>query len=71
MNNILGIPGEGIHKHWLGIAIWDVVITIIAAVFLAYTTGQSFMPMLIGLFLVGEGMHLIFGVKTAVLAPFS
>ena len=66
-SNALGEPGKGIHKHFFGIAIADVLMTILAAwtLHLVYPK-YSFWAYLIGLFILGIILHRLFGVKTTV-----
>lgn len=75
MNKVLhkdmfGKPGEGIHRHFYGIAIWDVVFTVVAAIVASYFLDVPFWQILLGFFIMGEGMHLAFGVDTAVIRLF-
>lgn len=62
---IFGRPGEGLHRHVCGVAVWDVVLTVIAAILLSHATGVHAGWAILGLFMVGEGLHFIFGVETA------
>jgi hypothetical protein len=64
--HILGIPGEGVHKHILGIAWMDVLMTIIGAFILSYLFKWSFIYTLIILFILGILLHRIFCVNTTV-----
>jgi membrane protease YdiL (CAAX protease family) len=63
--NMFGEPGKGIHTHVFGIAIFDVLLTLIAAVVLhkAYP-GVSILLWFIGLIVLGILAHRAFGVKT-------
>jgi hypothetical protein len=81
--DIFGKPNEGIHeRRFLGMAVWDIVFTLIAAVlitlkyrFIEDTMGRhsyeiyglNVFVMFICLFLVAQIFHYIFGVKTAFL----
>ena len=71
LKDIFGRPGEGIHTHFYGIAIWDVVLTLIAAIVFAYFTGVSIWKTVIGFMLVAEGAHIALGVDTAVVRWFT
>jgi hypothetical protein len=62
----LGIPGEKIHTHFLGIAMMDVLFTIIGAKFISYCFDVNFIVVLIALFLTGIVLHRIFCVRTTV-----
>jgi len=65
--NSLGEPGKGIHSYRLfGIAIADVIMTIIGAYLISYFFKLSFVKTLIILFLLGIILHNIFCVKTTV-----
>jgi len=64
--NALGIPGKGVHFHVFGIAIMDVVMTIIGAGILSYIFKWNFLITLIVLFLTGIILHRLFCVKTTV-----
>ena len=63
--NLLGEPRKGIHSFRLGgIAIADVIMTIIGAFFLSYLFQWNFLYTLIGFFLLGIFLHHIFCVRT-------
>jgi hypothetical protein len=65
--NALGIPGKGIHSFQIyGIAVADVIMTIIAAFLFSWLFKWSFIYTLIGLFLLGIILHRIFCVRTTV-----
>ena len=65
---ILGVPGKGIHQYrFFGIAVVDTVQTILGAALLAYLFKWSFWITLLALFLLGEFLHYIFCVPTAVM----
>jgi uncharacterized membrane protein len=65
--NSLGEPGKGIHSYRLfGVAIADVIMTIIGAYIISYFFKLSFVKTLIILFLLGIILHNIFCVKTTV-----
>ena len=72
--NALGEPGKGIHSYRIGgIAIADVIMTIIGAYFISFMFRWNFIYTLIGLFLLGIILHRIFCVRTTVdkiLFPF-
>jgi hypothetical protein len=66
--NILGEPGKGFHAtRFLGLALWDVVGTILIAWGVSWWSGWSFGWTLLGLFVLAEVLHWLFGVKTAFL----
>jgi len=63
--NSLGIPNEGVHSYRLfGVAIVDVIMTIIAAYIISYFTKIKFLYTLIFLFTLGIMLHRLFCVKT-------
>lgn len=64
--DILGIPGKGIHTHVYGIAIIDVVMTIIGAGLLSYLFKWNFIICLLVLFLLGILLHRVFCVRTTI-----
>jgi hypothetical protein len=67
LSTILGEPGKGIHKHFFGIAIADVLFTIAAAFLLhRFYPKYSVWFYLIVLFVLGIILHRLFGVKTTV-----
>jgi hypothetical protein len=65
--NILGIPGKGIHSYRFGgVAIADVIMTIIGAFIISFFSGWNFIYTLIGLFILGIILHRLFCVRTTV-----
>lgn len=65
--NALGIPKEGIHSYRLGgIAIADVIMTIIGAFIISLVSGGKFIYILIGLFIMGIILHRLFCVRTTI-----
>jgi hypothetical protein len=65
--NALGIPGQGIHSFQIGgIAVADVVMTIIGAIIISWITKFNFVYTLIILFLLGIILHRAFCVRTTV-----
>ena len=65
--NILGIPGKGIHSYRLfGVAIADVIMTIVAAFLISYFFKYSFFYTLITLFILGIILHRVFCVRTTI-----
>lgn len=63
--HIFGVPGEGAHFHVGGIAIVDVVLTILAAYLIARASGGSTLQWTAILMLVAIFMHWFFCVQTA------
>lgn len=75
LKDVLGKPGEGIHFHVGGVAIVDVIATIVVGAFFGWKCWQrwgvgSFVPYVIlgtvALFCVGEALHLLIGVDTTI-----
>lgn len=65
--NSLGIPNQGVHSYRLfGVAIVDVIFTIIGAMFISYFSKRSFVYTLIFLFLLGIILHKLFCVRTTI-----
>lgn len=65
--DLLGVPGKGIHSYRLfGVAIADVIMTIIGAAILSYIFKWNFTYTLIGFFLLGIVLHHMFCVKTTI-----
>jgi hypothetical protein len=65
---VLGIPGQGVHALRLGgVSFNDTWMTIVGAALIAYFCNYSFLYTLIGLFVLGEVLHYLFGVQTAFL----
>jgi hypothetical protein len=65
---ILGVPGQGVHAARIGgLAFNDSLMTIIGAAVISYFSGYSFLWTLLILFVLGEYLHMIFGVQTAFL----
>ena len=60
----LGIPGQGVHTHFLGIAIGDVIMTILGAYLIHLVTGYTFWKCLLGFFVLGIILHRLFAVRT-------
>ena len=65
--NILGEPNKGVHSYRLfGVAIVDVIMTIVAAYIISYFFKYSFLYTSIILFTVGIVLHRLFCVRTTV-----
>jgi len=70
--NILGVPGEGVHaQRFMGLALNDMIATIIAALITSFLFNVSFLYSLLGWFIGGEILHYAFGVNTAFLTMIS
>lgn len=65
--NIFGEPGTGAHSYRLfGVAIVDVVLTIIAAYIVSYYFKFSFIYVLLIFFAAGIILHRLFCVRTTI-----
>ena len=65
--NIFGEPKKGIHSYrFFGVAIVDVLLTIIISSIIAYIFSINFIKVLILTFLLGIIMHRIFCVPTTI-----
>ena len=65
--NILGEPNKGIHSYrFLGLAIADVIMTIVAAFVISYLNKSSFFYTLLFLFALGIILHRLFCVRTTI-----
>jgi hypothetical protein len=65
--NALGVSGKGVHSIRLGgLAIMDVVFTLVGAYVIAYCARTSFAWTASGLFLIGIIMHRMFCVRTTI-----
>jgi hypothetical protein len=64
----LGIPEKGVHEsRFLGLALNDTLMTILAAAIIAFFTSYPFLTTFLVLFLIGELLHILFGTQTAFL----
>jgi hypothetical protein len=65
--NALGVPGKGVHSLRLGgVAVADVVMTLVGAYIIAYYARASFAWTAAGLFLLGIVLHRLFCVRTTI-----
>jgi hypothetical protein len=65
--NALGEPGKGIHSYRLfGVAMADVLMTVIGAFLISYFFKFSFIKTLLLLFLTGIALHRLFCVRTTI-----
>ena len=70
-SKILGIPGKGIHTRVFGIAIIDVLFTILGAFCIQkllnyYNYNVAYLTVLLCLFLAGIILHRLFCVRTTI-----
>jgi uncharacterized membrane protein YcaP (DUF421 family) len=65
--NSLGIPNKGIHSYRLfGLAIADVIMTIILALIISYFSKWNVIYVLLTLFVLGIFLHRLFCVRTTI-----
>jgi hypothetical protein len=62
----LGKVGQGVHTHVMGVAIADIIMTIIGAYLFHRMTGYSLWKCVVGLFLLGILLHRLFCVRTTI-----
>jgi len=63
----LGKPNEGVHSYRLfGIAVVDVILTILLAAFISFITNTPFVYTMIATFIAGIFAHRLFCVRTKV-----
>jgi hypothetical protein len=66
--NLFGEPNTGVHSiRVFGIAVVDTVLTVLAAYVIAKAYKINFWYSFLGLFVLGEILHYLFGTKTAFL----
>ena len=65
--DIFGVPGKGVHStRFLGLAVVDVVGTVVIALFVAWRMEWSYGLTVCAAFALGLVFHALFGVQTAV-----
>lgn len=70
-STIGGIPGEGFHSQRIfGFALNDIIGTIVIAAITSFLTKISFWFSLIAWFVLGEILHFLFCVDTAIIKLF-
>jgi hypothetical protein len=63
----LGVPNKGVHSYrFLGLAIVDVIMTIVLALLISYFCKIPFIYTSISLFLLGIILHRLFCVRTTI-----
>lgn len=65
-NTFLGIPDVGVHTHYFGVAIFDVVGTIVIGVLLSFLFKWNTILTITVLFILGIISHRLFCVRTTV-----
>lgn len=64
--NALGEPGKGVHTHLFGVAVADVIMTILGSWIIAKTMNWDYVKTLGAVFLLGIILHRLFCVRTTV-----
>ena len=65
--NLLGVPNKGIHSYrFMGVAIADVIMTIICAILISFFLKKSLVYTCITLFILGIILHRLFCVRTTI-----
>jgi hypothetical protein len=65
LDKSLGLPKEGIHSYRIfNIAYVDVTMTIIGALLLAWVMKWNYLKTIVGMFILGIGLHRMFCVRT-------
>ena len=65
--DIFGAPGQGVHSYrFMGLAVVDTVMTVLAAVLIAWYFEWPLLYVMPGLFLLGIVLHHLFCVPTTV-----
>ena len=65
-SDALGVPGEGVHSvRFMGVALADVIMTIVAGLVISKLTGFSIWAVLIVLLISAIFLHWLFCVDTA------
>lgn len=76
LKDLLGKPGEGVHFHVFGVAIVDAALTLAAGCSIGWLLSRNSDPLSIAcimtvtttaLFLLGQALHALIGVETAVI----
>jgi hypothetical protein len=65
---IFGKPGEGAHStRFLGYALVDLIGTVLLAILVTYIWNVPLWKSIVGMFILGEVLHYLFGAQTAFL----
>jgi len=65
--NLLGIPNKGIHSYrFMGVAIADVIMTIIGAILISFFLKKPLVYTCVTLFILGIILHRLFCVRTTI-----
>jgi hypothetical protein len=67
LDNLIGLPGQGIHSYRIfNIAYMDVIIVLVAAILIAWAMNWSYMKTIVGIFILGIVVHKVLCVGTTV-----
>jgi len=69
LKDLLGKPGEGIHFHFLGLAVVDVLLTVVVGSLIGWWISHEWIGCVVFavlLALIGEFLHVVIGVDTVV-----
>jgi hypothetical protein len=67
LDNMIGIPGEGIHSYRIfNIAYMDVIIVLVGAIVIAWAMKWSYIKTIMGIFILGIVVHKVLCVGTSV-----
>jgi len=64
-SDMFGKPGVGAHKHFMGIAMTDVLVSILVALVFSLYMGTDPVKTAAGVFVIGVFAHWLFCVPTA------
>jgi len=64
--DLLGVPGKGVHTHFMGVAWRDTVMTIIGGLLIALVFKFNVLYTIIAVFIIGILFHRLFCVRTTV-----
>jgi len=65
--DLIGKPGTGVHSiRFMGVAIVDVIVTLVGALLISYFTKKSFFVVAAILFILGIILHRLFCVRTTI-----
>jgi hypothetical protein len=64
--DLLGVPGQGVHTHFMGVAWRDIVATIVGGLVFALVFKFNVLYTIIAAFIIGILFHRLFCVRTTV-----
>ena len=67
LDNLIGVPGEGIHSYRIfNVAYMDVIVVLLAAILIAWAMNWSYIKTIVGIFILGIVVHKLLCVGTTV-----